>query len=146
MAAPMARLIPLNDRVMVAGQIGPADLADAAALGIAAVINNRPDGEEPGQPDSAAIAAAAHAAGLAYAHIPVGHAGMGEAHVAAMADALESAPGRVLAFCRSGTRSTFLWALARASRGDDADALVAAAAAAGYDLSPVAPALRRMRP
>jgi uncharacterized protein (TIGR01244 family) len=141
----MATLIPLNEHVMVAGQIAPADVADLARQGITAIVNNRPDGEEPGQPDGDAIAAAAHAAGLAYVHIPVGHAGMGEAHVAAMADALESAPGRVLAFCRSGTRSTFLWALARASRGDDADDLISTAAAAGYDIRPIAPALRRMR-
>lgn len=135
----------LDDKTLVSGQISADEVAELRRHGVTLIVNNRPDGEEPGQPDGDAIAAAAHAAGLAYVHIPVGHAGMGEAHVAAMADALESAPGRVLAFCRSGTRSTFLWALARASRGDDADDLISTAAAGGYDIRPIAPALRRMR-
>ncbi len=120
----------------VAGQIAPEDMAILAAEGVTGIVNNRPDGEEPGQPTSAAIEAAASAAGLAYAHIPVA-GGMSSDQVEAMAEALEP-PGRVLAFCRSGTRSVFLWALARARLGDDPQELVAKAAAAGYDLSPIA--------
>jgi uncharacterized protein (TIGR01244 family) len=60
--------------------------------------------------------------------------------VEAMAEALEQGP--VLAFCRSGTRSTCLWALARSSRGADPDILIRDAAEAGYDLRPLAPLLR----
>lgn len=140
----MVELKRLDERVSVAGQVMPGDMEAVAARGFAAVVNNRPDGEEHGQPGGAEIEAAAHAAGLAYVAVPVGQGGMGPAEVAAMADALESAPGPVLAFCRSGTRSTFLWALARASRGEAADGLVSAAADAGYDLRPILPALRRM--
>ncbi len=131
----------LDERVSVAGQIAADDLAEAKARGFTGVVNNRPDGEQPGQPTGAEIAAAAAAAGLAYTAIPVGAQGIGEAQVSAMAALLGQADGPVLAFCRSGTRSTYLWALARAWAGADPDELVARAAAAGYDLSGLRPAL-----
>ena len=127
----------LDDTISVAGQITPADVAAAASDGFTFVINNRPDDEQPGQPASAEIAAAAAAAGLGYRAIPITHAGFSEDQVTAMREALEAAPGPVLAFCRSGTRSTLVWALARSRMGDDADALAAKAEAAGYDLTPV---------
>ena len=115
-------------------QIVPSDIPGLAAAGIRLIVNNRPDGEEPGQPTSGEIEAAALAAGLDYRHIPVA-GGFPPGTVEAMARALEQGP--VLAFCRSGTRSTFLWALARAARGAPAGESVAAAAAAGYDLGPI---------
>ncbi len=101
------------------------------------IVNNRPDGEEPGQPAGAEIEAAARAAGIAYRHIPVA-AGFSPEQVEAMNEALGASDGAVLAFCRSGTRSTYLWALARAGAGEAADSLIAKAAAAGYDLRPIA--------
>ena len=129
----------LNDRVMVAGQIGPEDVLEAAAAGITAIVNNRPDGEEPGQPSGAEIEAAAHAAGLAYHHIPVA-GGVSPDDVERMASLL-GGEDTVLAYCRSGTRSTWLWALAEARRGADGDSLIAQAAAAGYDLEALRPYL-----
>ncbi len=110
------------------------DIDEAATAGIRLIVNNRPDGEEPGQPTSAEIEAAARAAGLGYRHIPVAD-GFPPEQVEAMAEALEQGP--LLAFCRTGTRSTFLWALARSSRGAAAEECAAAAAAAGYDLRPI---------
>ena len=127
--------LKLDDRISVAGQIPPEALADAKAQGFVAVINNRPDDEQPGQPSGGEIAAAAADAGLAYTAIPVDHSGFRQDQVDAMAAALEAADGPVLAFCRSGTRSTWLWALARAQMGDDLGELVAKAGAQGYDLS-----------
>jgi uncharacterized protein (TIGR01244 family) len=127
----------LDEKTLVAGQIRPEDVAAMAASGVTAIVNNRPDGEEPGQPTGAEIAEAAAAAGIAYRHIPIA-GGFNMDDVMAMADALDSAGGTTLAFCRSGTRSTFLWALARAERGAARDALIEQAAAAGYDLSPIA--------
>jgi len=128
------RFRTLTGEMLVAGQIFPADMAEAKALGVATIVNNRPDGEEPGQPGSAEIEAAARAAGLDYRHIPVfGRFGAGD--VAAMAAALDK--GRTLAFCTTGTRSTFLWAMAARARGMDGDSIVRAAAAAGYDLEPI---------
>jgi len=129
----------LDDRTLIAGQIGAGDIAEAKALGVTMIVNNRPDGEEPGQPPSAEIEATARAAGLDYRHIPVS-GGFSQAEVTAMAKALGQ-EGKTLAFCRSGTRSTWLWALAQASQGADGDALIATARAAGYDLSPLRPYL-----
>lgn len=137
----MLSLRPLNDRFAVAPQIVPADLPAIAAAGYVAVINNRPEGEEPGQPTGDAIRAAAEAAGLAYHAIPVGHDGMGLAQLDATAAALTAADGPVLAYCRSGTRSCHLWALAAARSGRAPRLLIGQAGAAGYDLAPLGPTL-----
>ena len=131
----------LDDQVSVFGQLTAEDVAAAKAQGFTAIVNNRPDDEQPGQPTGAEIEAAARAAGLRYVAIPVDHSGFDEGQVIAMADALQEADGPLLAFCRSGTRSTFLWALASARRGAEADTLVSKAANAGYDLTPIRPAL-----
>lgn len=127
----------LSDKIYVAPQIAVADVGEAAALGVTLIINNRPEDESADQTPGADVEAAAKAAGLAYVAIPVTHAGFAEWQVTAMADALDKAEGKVLAYCRSGTRSTLLWALARASRGDHPAVLSEQAADAGYDLSPV---------
>lgn len=131
----------IDDTILVSPQIEPDDLAAAAARGITTIINNRPDDEEPGQPTGATIAAAALAEGLDYTAIPVTHAGFSHPQIDAMVAALEAAEGTVLAYCRSGTRSCFLWALARAKIGDHPDELAEKAAAAGYDLRPIRPML-----
>ena len=128
----------LDETIAVAGQITVDDVARAADGGVRLIVNNRPDGEEPGQPAADAIGRAAAAAGIAYVAIPVDHSGFRPDQVTAMADALDAADGPVLAFCRSGTRSTFLWALARHRLGDDGATLICKARAAGYDLSPIA--------
>lgn len=129
-------MIALDDKIFVAGQIHPANLPAIAAAGVTLVINNRPDGEEFGQPAGAEIEAAARAAGLDYRHIPVA-GGLSPDQVSAMAEALEGAAGKALAFCKSGTRSTYLWALARAGQGVDGAQIFEQAAQAGYDLSPL---------
>jgi len=131
----------LTDRVMASPQITLAEVAEAAAGGVGLVINNRPEGESDDQTPGTEIEAAARAAGMDYVAIPVTHAGFSESQVKAMAAALASTDKKVLAYCRSGTRSTLLWALlwalAEASRGQSPHALAAAAAQAGYDLTPV---------
>lgn len=129
----------LETNVFVSGQVAPEELPDLAAAGFTMVINNRPDGEEAEQPSAEAIQAAAETAGLGYVHIPV--AQLTPEAVTRMAAALTDA-GKTLAFCRSGTRSTYLWALARSGQGHDADALVQSAAEAGYDLTPIRRFLR----
>ena len=140
----MLDIRPLNDRFAVAPQIDPEDLPAIAVAGYVAVINNRPDGEEPGQPAGETIRAAAEVAGLAYHAVPVGQAGMGQAQLDAMAAALTGADGPVLAFCRSGTRSCNLWALTAAQGGRDPALLVAQGAGAGYDLTGLRPMLDRL--
>ena len=127
----------LEDGIFASPQIDVTDIARAKELGVTLVINNRPEEEEPGQTPGAEIEAAAHAAGMDYLSIPVTHAGFSEVQVKAMAEALAGAQGPVLAYCRSGTRSTLLWSLAEASRGRDVDAIAAAAACGGYDVAPI---------
>lgn len=127
----------LSDTVFASPQIGLAEVTEAAAQGIALIVNNRPEGESDDQTPGPEIEAAARAAGMGYVAIPVTHAGFSEAQVAALAKALEEAPGPVLAYCRSGTRSTLLWAMAEASRGKNPAMLAAQAAQAGYDIAPV---------
>ena len=125
---------PLAPDVWAVPQIAIEDLPRIAALGVRRIVNNRPDGEDAGQPSSAEMEAAAGAAGLDYVHAPV--AGMpGPDAVRAVAAALESGEP-VLMYCRSGTRSAIAWALAmRALDLAGPDALREAAANAGYDLS-----------
>ena len=124
--------------MMVSGQIQPGDVPGLAARGVRLIVNNRPDGEEPGQPSGAEIARAAEAAGIAYRHIPVAPGGLTPDRIAAMGEAIEGAQGPVFAFCRSGTRSTFLWALAGAAAGKNGADILRKAADAGYDLTPIA--------
>lgn len=131
----------IDDTISVSPQIAPADIAEAAEQGVTLIINNRPEDEEEGQPSGEEIARAAEAAGLRYVAIPVTHAGFSHAQVAAMVTALEQAPGPALAYCRSGTRSTYLWALARAKMGDHPAVLTEKAESAGYDLRPIRPML-----
>lgn len=127
----------LSPRVFASPQIGLDEVAEAARQGIGLIVNNRPEGESDDQVSGAEIEAAARAAGIAYVAIPVTHAGFSESQVRAMAEALASSEAPVLAYCRSGTRSTLLWALAEASQGASPQALADAAAGAGYDLTPV---------
>ena len=131
----------IDDSISVAPQISPEQVSALAQAGFTAIVNNRPDGEEFGQPDGDAIRQAAEAVGLRYAAIPVTHAGFSATQVEAMVEAFEQADGPVLAYCRSGTRSCNLWALAQASRGGDPDALTAKAAGAGYDIEGIRPLL-----
>lgn len=125
----------IDDRLSVAPQIAPGDIPAIKAAGFVAIINNRPDGEEAGQPDAAAIRAAAQDAGLTCVDIPVTQAGFSHPQLDATRQVLADADGPVLAFCRSGTRSCNLWALAAAKSGGDPAVLHDQAAAAGYDLS-----------
>ncbi len=129
----------LNENILVSPQLTLADVATAAAEGVVMIVNNRPDGEEPSAPQGEDIAAAAAAAGLNYFAIPISHSGFSEPQVDAMIAALEQAEGPILAYCRSGTRSTLLWALAAAKQGVAPDAIARTAAQAGYDVSPIRP-------
>jgi uncharacterized protein (TIGR01244 family) len=122
-------------------QISVADVAEARAGGIALIVNNRPEGESDDQVPGPAIEDAARAAGIEYVAIPVSHAGFSEDQVEAMAEALAGAEGPVLAYCRSGTRSTLLWSLAQAKGGRAPDDIAADAARAGYDVTPIRPLL-----
>ena len=100
----------IADTVCVAPQLSPDAMAEVARLGFKSVINNRPDFEHgPDQPTSAAVEAAALAAGLQYHHLPVDGGWQSPEQIAAFAELLQALPAPVLAFCRSGARSTRLY-------------------------------------
>jgi uncharacterized protein (TIGR01244 family) len=127
----------VTDQISVSPQIGLADVDEAARQGFKLIINNRPDGEAPGQPPGAEIEAAARAAGLDYAYVPV--RGMPTPEQVETEHALlAAAGGPALAYCRSGTRSIITWSLGQALAGERERAeLVNLGAQAGYDLSGV---------
>lgn len=129
----------LSETMLASPQITPEDVVAAKEAGVALIVNNRPDGEDPASPQGEEIAAAAAAAGIGYVAIPIGQSGFSEPQVEAMITALEQADGLVLGYCRSGTRSTFLWSLAQAKQGGNPEQIAAAAMAAGYDISPIRP-------
>ena len=114
-------------------QLTVADVPALAAAGFVRILNNRPDEEAAPEDQGAAIAAACQAAGLDYVANPCGRAGISREMIAAQRAALD-APGPVLGYCRSGTRSTTLWALAQAG-SMPVDEIIATAAKAGYDLA-----------
>ncbi len=130
----------LTPRLAVASQITPAEVAQIAAAGYTAIINNRPDGEEPGQPTAAEVEAAAGPAGLSYIHQPVVGTNITPADVETFGRLIEETPGKILAHCRTGTRCTMLWLLSQSGK-QSADALLAKARAAGYDLEALRPRL-----
>ncbi|MDZ4374133.1 MAG: TIGR01244 family sulfur transferase [Phenylobacterium sp.] len=133
----MADFRRVTDDFTTAPQIALSDVAEAARLGYRTIINNRPDGEEPGQPTSAEVEAAARAAGLAYHHLPV-RGGPTADQVEETLGVLAAAETPVLAFCRSGTRSIVTWSLCQATSGARSrDSLIALGRDAGYDLSGV---------
>jgi uncharacterized protein (TIGR01244 family) len=132
-------MIEVDPETRVAGQVWPEQMAALKASGVAMIVNNRPDHEEPGQPLGSEVEAAARAVGIDYRHIPV--RGLSEQQIEAMEEALDAAQGPVLAFCKTGTRSIFLWALARSRQGEAAEDLMSKAVAAGYDLTPISPYL-----
>ena len=128
----------LDDKAMVSGQVAPNDVAGLAAQGITVLVNNRPDGEEPGQPLAGDIEHAAAAAGISYHFVPISR-GIGPADVGSMQEALRDAEGgKLLAFCRSGTRSALAIALARREEGLSADEVQQRLISAGFDPGPIA--------
>ena len=131
----------INESISVAPQLAVEQVAEIAAAGFKTIVNNRPDDEDAGQPSGDAIRAAAEAAGLKYVSIPVTHAGFSHPQIDAMTQALTDSDGPVLAYCRSGTRSCNLWALAAAKAGRNPNLLLAQAEDAGYDLRGIRPML-----
>lgn len=135
----------LTPAIYVAPQITVETVAQAKALGVSLIVNNRPEGESPDQTPGAEIEAAATAAGMAYVAVPVTHSGFAPWQIDALDAALAgNATGKTLCYCRSGTRSTLLWSLARARAGDAPEEIAATAAAAGYDVTPIEEMLRAL--
>ena len=118
----------------VSPQIAVSDIPAIAAAGFTTILCNRPDAEVPPALQAAAIQAAAEAAGLQFVLNPVTHQTLDATRVGAQSAALAAADGPVLAYCASGTRSSIVWSLGQAKL-QSADAIIAATAKAGYELS-----------
>ena len=132
----------LDDKTLVNGQIAPEDVPALKEMGVTLIVNNRPDGEDVGQPESDDIEAAAKAAGIEYRHVPIAR-GMGPSDIEAMREAMHAAgEGKLFAFCRSGNRSTLAWAVAKSEDGVPTEELHRLANQAGFDLGPVVHLLR----
>jgi len=124
----------------VAPQITPEDVPKLAAMGFRTIINNRPDEEVHSALDADAMAVAAAEAGLAYHHLPYYPGRMTPELVEAFTATLDGSEGPILAYCRSGTRSSYLWAMA-AARATAVGDILKATAAVGYDLAGLVPSL-----
>jgi uncharacterized protein (TIGR01244 family) len=139
------QLVSLAPELSVTGRLDRPDIEALAQAGVRTIINNRPDGEDQGQLPAAEAQRIAEARGLTYHHIPITAATLSRADVDAFAGALRDAPAPVVAHCRSGTRSTLLWALSRMREGADPLALVAEAARHGIDIAGLPAVAARLR-
>ena len=129
------QLVSLAPGLSVTGRLDRPDIEALAHVGVRTIINNRPDGEDPGQLPAAEARHLAEALGIAYYHIPITAATLSRADVDTFAATLRDGPTPVVAHCRSGTRSTLLWALSRMREGADPFALVAEAGRHGIDIA-----------
>lgn len=128
----------LDPSVMVSGQVAPHEVAGLAQQGITVLVNNRPDGEEAGQPLAVEIENAAAQAGIAYHFVPIIR-GIGPADVEVMQQALcQAEGGKLLAFCRSGMRSALAISLAKREQGASAEDVQQSLERAGFDPGPIA--------
>ena len=132
----------LTNEIAVAGQVNLDDVPGLAIQGIRAIICNRPDGEAPGQPTFAQMEKAAAANGIKIVYQPVVPTAISDADAETFGKLLEELPKPVLVYCRSGMRSTALWALSQAGKLPAGD-ILEAAATAGFDLRPFLPRLAR---
>lgn len=124
----------LTSQLSVSEQITAEDLQFIAGQGFKTVINNRPDGESQDQPLSADLAVEATRLGLDFIEMPVLSSGITNQNVSDFGAQLSTAETPILAFCRTGTRCTTLWAL-DAAITQDVEHIIATAKHAGYDLS-----------
>ena len=129
--------VPLDPAITVSGQVAPADFAALAASGVRMVVCNRPDNEDPGQLPAAEAARLAAEHGMEFRHVPIVLPALSPADVARFSEAMAAADGPVHAYCRSGTRSALVWAVATAGSGRvPRDALLARGREIGVDFTP----------
>ena len=140
-----AERITLAPGFEVTGKLDRADLEALAGAGARTIVNNRPDGEDPGQLDAVEARRIAEALGVQYHHIPITAQSLSRADVDAFAAVLRAAPAPIVAHCRTGTRSALLWGLTRLREGADPLALIAAAARNGIDIAGLPAIAARLR-
>ena len=131
----MPPLMTLAPGLSAAGALNAADIEALAAAGTKTIVNNRPDNEDPGQLSADEARRLCAARGIAYHHIPFVAATLTTADIDALEGVLKNAPQPMVLHCRSGTRSTMIWALTRVRAGDDPASLVALGARNGVDIA-----------
>ena len=127
----------IDQNLSVSEQIASQDITAIASAGFKSVICNRPDGEGADQPVFAEIETAARAAGLAAAYLPIVSGKVSDEDAAEFGLLMDRLPKPVLAYCRTGTRSTTLWSLSEGARGRPLPEILLATKSAGYDMSGV---------
>jgi uncharacterized protein (TIGR01244 family) len=144
----LTQMNKIDDKLLVAGQLQTSDFHVAAEQGVTDIINNRPDGEEPNQLDSHFARALAEQMGMKYHYLPM-HNGkpLPDNIIEDFASIVVNAEGLVLAHCRSGTRTSFLWAMGKVAEGRvTADEAVEAARGAGINLTSARTMLEQAEP
>lgn len=136
----MADIRKLTESLSVAPQLQPADARELKEMGFHAVLCNRPDYEADDQPTYRDVASAIDAQGMTVEFQPVSNKIITDEDVDTFADHLEDMEGPVLAYCRSGTRCTVLWALSEAGKRP-IDEIIEVAGRAGYSLEALRPRL-----
>jgi len=133
----------ITQNFSVAPQIQPEDVAALAEAGFRSIICNRPDGEDYGQSDCCDIEAQARAAGMEFLMLPISSGVVTQEAAQGFRKALDTMPGPILAYCRSGTRCTMLWTIAQFDQLP-ADEIVSKTGSAGYDMSGLVAQLKQM--
>ena len=128
----------INQDLSVAGQISAQDVETIAAQGFKTILCNRPDSEVWGQPRYEAIKRAAEESGVEIIFMPVFNTGITDENITDFTTVFGAVETPLLAYCRTGTRCTILWALSEGAKGTPAEQVIALAANAGYDLSKMA--------
>jgi uncharacterized protein (TIGR01244 family) len=128
-------LMELAPGLTATGALTADHIEALAASGVKTIINNRPDDEDPGQFPAGEARRLAEARGMTYIHIPMTAATLQSGDIDAMDAAVKNSTQPIVAHCRSGTRTTLLWALGRVRAGEDPAALVALGARNGVDIA-----------
>lgn len=138
----------LYKNLLVAGQINPSDFENLKKSGINTIINNRPDGEEPGQSTSEQARAAANEHNIDYHYLPMANGQpLPENIIEDFKKIVDNSDGSVLAHCRSGMRSSFIWALGAVAQGVvSVDEAIEAGQSAGIPLQNARAVLDSVKP
>lgn len=128
----MTRFVRLNDSISVSPQIFDRDVKAAFDAGYRTIICNRPDGESEDQPSAASIKELCRNAGMGFSFIPVGGTSFSQNYVDQMAQTIREEKGPFLAYCRSGLRSSLLWALAEVRNGGNPHTVIKTVGDVGF--------------
>ena len=127
----------IADYLYVSKQLDERFAKRAALTGIKTVICNRPDGEEPNQPDFETVKGWLEANGIEnVVYMPIVMDGIDDAALTEFQETIAKSPAPILAYCRTGTRSAMMWALNQTKRGVEVNSVIKAAELAGINLEP----------